>query len=488
MSKILYAGLTDIGRKRGNNEDNFGYNENDNIIVVCDGMGGHLAGEVASGIAVKTVLDMFGRDIKDYIDLIDGINTEISISVKKLCAGIRGANRMIYNEAIYNPNKKGMGTTVVAGAFFDNAVGIAHVGDSRAYLWRDGKLNRITKDHSYVQELIEDNEITEEEAENFSQKNVITRALGTKYSVKIDIQIQPIQEGDIYLFCTDGLTGELRDNEIEEIITRFYPDIGSISRNLIDAANNAGGNDNITVGLAYVKEVEPSKRGIKSRFVEIPEETEEFLEKEDEILKRLYTIKKPPWYKLPAGRFGGVGLIVILGIVGGLMIHRRSSIPHIDSVWVKLITEPDSCEVIWNGKEKGKTPLLIPNLKPDSTYSFRLERRGYKPTKVSLIIPSPEALQGETLVRQYHIDEEAGLIAGYDGSKYDNYELILDGKNIGVLKNFNNKLFPLSKGQHKVEVRNGSETILKRDVVVPEDKELFINLYKHTIYVTGRNL
>ncbi len=492
MIEMRFEGLTDVGRKRDNNEDNFGIDKKNNIIVVCDGMGGHLAGEVASEIAVKTILDLYGRSIREYMDLIEGIDDKLPLSVRKLGAAIRAANRMIYNEAIYNPNKKGMGTTAVAGVFFESSVGIAHTGDSRAYLWRDGKLSKITKDHSYVQELVEDNEITEEEAENFSQKNVITRALGTKYSVKIDINIRHIQEGDIYLLCTDGLTGELRDNEIEEIITRFYPDTRIIAEKLIEFANNAGGRDNVTVGIAYVKKTEGYKKEQKELFAEIPEETEEFLEKEDEILKKLYKIKKPPWFKTPVGKYSGIGLLVIIGILG-FLVHKRTSVPRIDSVWIKLTTSPDSCEVKWNGKNAGIAPLIIPDLKPCSTYTYVLKHYGYKILGDTIRIPAPESLQGETIPISRTLQPEATLTLGYDDEKYNDYELFLDGKNMGNLSKFKGKDsqekdFPISKGNHRLEIKSDIGGKFKEwKGTVPEDGRLIVDINNGvvSIFVPG---
>jgi protein phosphatase len=237
------ACVTDIGRARDINEDgctHYDFVNGWSLLMVADGMGGHNAGEVASSIAIHTIADYIGKRMNSHID-----EAHMECILKD---AIVQANTDIYNEAQDNISCSGMGTTVTAAMISGDIALIGHVGDSRAYIFINNKLHRITNDHSLVAELVKNGTITEDEAQHHPQKNVITRALGAKDSVNIDIERVEAAEGTI-LLCTDGLSNMLSDDEIEKVLNDAH-DIDDAAHKLVDLANNLGGYDNITVAAA----------------------------------------------------------------------------------------------------------------------------------------------------------------------------------------------------------------------------------------------
>lgn len=225
---------TDLGNKRTLNEDTVGYYEDGDtsIFVVADGMGGHNAGEVASKIAVDSVLDYVRVHSKD-------------LTMEQVLEGaVDEANKNVYKYAVLNENCSGMGTTLTMAYVKNNNLIIANVGDSRCYVVSKGQLIKVTKDHSLVQELLDNGTISAEEAVNHPNKNVITRAVGTKISVKGDYYTVDLQNISIVILCSDGLTNEVTE---EEILTIVNDDISNSSRRLIELSKEKGGKDNISV-------------------------------------------------------------------------------------------------------------------------------------------------------------------------------------------------------------------------------------------------
>ncbi len=218
---------TDRGMIRELNEDALGYHQQ--LFVIADGMGGHEAGEIASALAVETILNLEAGE-------------PTLANLEKL---ILKANEAILSSIDEKSELKGMGTTIVALWIFKNRGLIAHVGDSRAYQLRDGVLNKLTEDHSLVAELVKSGGITEFEARTHPQRNILTRALGTKSLLEVSLQEILIKKNDKLLLCTDGLTGMLEESKIQEILLKDKnPQVNA--DNLVAAANEAGGNDNIT--------------------------------------------------------------------------------------------------------------------------------------------------------------------------------------------------------------------------------------------------
>ncbi len=237
------SGRTDVGRVRPHNEDNFGYDEAVGIFVVCDGMGGHAAGEVASKIAVDTIIEYF-RD-QNPSPNVEGVPPDAPVGARMLAEAVKKANDAILRYASDNVGASGMGTTLVATRFADDKFSIAHVGDSRIYLFREGELLQLTEDHSLVMEQVRRGMLTLEEAKQSSAQNIITRALGTDETTLPDLGEFPAQPGDILLMTTDGVLRHVTDDEIRAILQQL-PSLDAASQTLIDAANEAGGHDNST--------------------------------------------------------------------------------------------------------------------------------------------------------------------------------------------------------------------------------------------------
>ena len=255
---IQAAGKTDVGTVRANNEDNFGFDTRCGVFVVCDGMGGQAAGERASEIAVDTVLGYFRKAPGDDSAEVLGTSFEgVSERANSLARAVQLANQAILQEAARNVSEAGMGSTIVAvleeGRFFS----IAHVGDSRIYLVRGGAIRQLTSDHSLLMEQVRRGLLTEEEAEHSTLQNVIVRALGSDESVEPDLADHEFKGGDLLILCSDGLTRRLNDNAILEIVNRTA-DLEQASSELIQAAKDAGSDDNITCVL--VRALSPSWR------------------------------------------------------------------------------------------------------------------------------------------------------------------------------------------------------------------------------------
>ncbi len=250
MLRVSVAAKTDIGTVRSNNEDNFGYDTGSSAFVVSDGMGGAQAGEVASSIAVRTVLEQMAQPAGP--EIAGGAWAELSPQSRALASAIRQANRSVFEFAAAQPSCAGMGATIVGAAMTGELITIAHVGDSRAYLFREGTLQQITEDHSFVAEQVRRGIITADEGLRSELQNVITRALGPEETVDPDIEELHAAPGDLLLLATDGLTKPVSDAEILEILKQ-QRGLEAACNALIEAAKNNGGDDNITCMLLRVE-------------------------------------------------------------------------------------------------------------------------------------------------------------------------------------------------------------------------------------------
>src|SRR5882724_1725467 len=226
-NKLRFVGLSDTGKVREHNEDTIAVDADIGLLVLADGMGGYNAGEVASGIADKT----------------------------------------IYQTARTQPQCEGMGTTVVAALFFDNKVTIAHVGDSRLYRQRADKLEQVTMDHSLLQELVDRGFYSAEEAQRAGNKNYVTRALGVEPNVEVEIQEVAVQKGDAYMLCSDGLSDMVEDEDIHLTINTFNDNLDTVAKQLIQLANDNGGRDNVSVVMATVLDAFPAKTRIFDKIL-----------------------------------------------------------------------------------------------------------------------------------------------------------------------------------------------------------------------------
>lgn len=246
MLTLSAFGLTDVGRKRKHNEDAYLVDAERGLFVVADGMGGHAAGEVASRITVEAMQEFIGTsDDTTESSWPFGYGNRASSSGNRLTAAVERANEKVMRAVANRPELKGMGTTVVAALIDGEHATLVHVGDSRAYLYRDGELRRLTDDHSWVQEQVNAGILSEDEAKSHPLKNVVTRALGGSPHVSVDLIEVPLRAGDRFLLCSDGLTGMVADDEIHGfLLMESVAEV--VVRKLVELANEHGGVDNIT--------------------------------------------------------------------------------------------------------------------------------------------------------------------------------------------------------------------------------------------------
>jgi len=258
--KIQIVNRSDKGLKRLSNEDCVGQLSRDGVVVLADGMGGHKAGEVASAIAVDTLMHAFSSISKEIPSKLKLTSEEIASAIKQDCTmAIIECNQLICQTAASKPNYNGMGTTVVTSLFFDNKIIYSHVGDSRIYRYRENILQQLTIDHTLLQELIDHGFYTEEEAKNSLNKNLVTKALGIESEVEPSTDQADVEIGDVYLCCSDGLHDMISDTEIGSTLYDNADDLEAAAEELVSKANLNGGADNVSVVLAKIVKPYPFK-------------------------------------------------------------------------------------------------------------------------------------------------------------------------------------------------------------------------------------
>jgi protein phosphatase len=264
--KFASAELTDTGRVREHNEDRIASNLDTALFVLADGMGGYNAGEVASGIAVRTVMQLVAagcaREERQAVDPATGLMRQTVI----LRDAISRANKVIHQTARTQPQCQGMGTTIVACLFYDNRVSIAHVGDSRLYRFRQNRLEQLTTDHSLLQELVDRGFYSRQEAARSANRNYVTRALGVEPAVQVELQEAAVEPDDVYLLCSDGLPDMVEHEDIHLTISTFGANLQTAGQQLVQLSNDHGGKDNVSVVLARVVEPFPAPSGVLGRL------------------------------------------------------------------------------------------------------------------------------------------------------------------------------------------------------------------------------
>lgn len=240
---LQFNALTDVGRKRSKNQDQIGAFPELGLFIVADGMGGHRGGETASQMAVETICEYTAA----AFEASQPWNPR-----RVLTDAIQKANHLIFERSANDPELHGMGTTAIAALVRDETLTLGHVGDSRCYLLRDGFLWQVTRDHSLVQEKIRAGLITREEAKTDRMKNVITRSVGFEGVVSVEIYESDLLPGDLFLLCSDGLSGQLTDAELQEILNEGRETLDACTETLIRRANANGGDDNISAILVEV--------------------------------------------------------------------------------------------------------------------------------------------------------------------------------------------------------------------------------------------
>lgn len=260
MNSFIMIGLTDPGVVRTENEDNIGTRPEAGLAVLADGMGGHQAGEVASKIAVDTIIkyltDTYAADRKESLS-------------KRVSEAIRRANATIFDTAHQREECAGMGSTIVTAMFRNGELVVGHVGDSRLYRFRNGKLEQMTEDHSVIQELVNRGLFTHEEARASVGKNLVTRALGVDAEVLVDVNAVPLEPNDLYLLCSDGLNDVVPDEDIAQILADHSANLYTAAFKLVTLANQRGGPDNVSVILIRQEDneikPEPEKKTKKEK-------------------------------------------------------------------------------------------------------------------------------------------------------------------------------------------------------------------------------
>lgn len=238
---MKFAAGTDIGLIRQLNEDSYrilpGSSQSPSVFIIADGMGGHNCGEVASRMAVDHLSEAINAEGAGLC-----ASNDVGAELKRL---VEAANRTVFEKSLERPEANGMGTTLTMAVINKNIITAAHVGDSRLYLIRNGKMTQLTEDHSYIGELVKNGSLTREEAEHHPRKNIITRAIGSSAELDVDILSCEIEKDDIFLLCTDGLTNMVEEDKIYEEAVKNDPEKACSA--LIEAARLNGGEDNITV-------------------------------------------------------------------------------------------------------------------------------------------------------------------------------------------------------------------------------------------------
>lgn len=249
--KILAFGQTDVGMRRDHNEDSYLVDDEMLLYAVADGMGGHAGGEMASKLAVGTI----GQVVKDEMKSVQNGKpykgpVEHHPALGVLPTAVKRACAAIFRAAQAQPELQGMGTTTTVMSFIDAYAFFAHVGDSRAYLIRDGHIEQLSEDHSLVNEQLKAGLITAEQARLSRFKNIITRSVGFEEDVAVDTMVVPTREGDLYVLCSDGLANLASEADIRDVVYENF--LRDAPRRLIELANERGGDDNITVIVVYV--------------------------------------------------------------------------------------------------------------------------------------------------------------------------------------------------------------------------------------------
>jgi serine/threonine protein phosphatase PrpC len=266
LTQVLeISSSTDPGMVRSHNEDSVAASAAHGLVVLADGMGGYNAGEVASGMATTVIIteiqQAFAKSQPYEIDQ----KTNQQIAARLVREQVLKANTSIYQAAQSQPQYAGMGTTLVVCLFYDNRVLVAHLGDSRLYLLRDGKFRQVTRDHSLLQEQIDSGLITPEQAKHAQHKNLVTRALGIDPSVEPEIHEYPTKPGDIYLLCSDGLCDMVEDDDIGMAVQTLGGNLNLAAQQLVQMANDNGGRDNVSVILVRVLREYPGPRGVMAK-------------------------------------------------------------------------------------------------------------------------------------------------------------------------------------------------------------------------------
>ena len=465
--KLEMAAKTDVGKVREANEDHYSLLEDDNLAILCDGMGGHKAGAKASQLAVSTIRYVYSfLDQKSHYKIAADLEEAHKEIAARLVSSIRLANRQIYNKAHKEKQYNGMGTTISALLLRENTACICHVGDSRVYRLRNDEFELLTEDHSWVNELIQDHEIEKNEASRFEKKNVITRALGLAPTVKIDLTLEPIEAGDIFLLCSDGLTNGLSDDEIKDIISYNIDDIDDLENavtELIDSANDSDGSDNITVSLVKVLKKNSFDKTLLPSSVTLKTELNDVSSLENKILKKEFSNKNSInflWMKKYLTAFA-IAVILLISVI----FVKYSFIDHKNE------------NAIAASKQIDKT---IKSSSGDNNISYNVEKSvdstmKAQSTTPQLINNDENSVSNDTLANKVTRDEKIltkslnktsrnrGLIyiVGLENLvRQQKTFLFLNQRLLGNTSDFFESGIPVRPGQYEIAIKDSNQTML----------------------------
>ena len=259
------ASATDPGMVRSHNEDSVAADAANGLVVLADGMGGYNAGEVASGMATTVIITEMQQVLQKAQPYEIDPKTRQQIGKRMVREQVLKANTSIFQASQSQPQYAGMGTTLVVCLFYDNRILVAHLGDSRLYMSRDGKFKQVTRDHSLLQEQIDSGIITPEQAKKAAHKNLVTKALGIDPTVEPELHEYPTKPGDIYLLCSDGLCDMVDDEDIGMTLSTLGGNLKLAAQQLVQMANDNGGRDNVSVILVRVLREYPAARGVMAK-------------------------------------------------------------------------------------------------------------------------------------------------------------------------------------------------------------------------------
>lgn len=471
--KITGVAKTDVGKIRTENQDAFGFWPDDNLYFVCDGMGGGAAGDFASKMAIDVIYKAYNLlNKEDICSVISDDNfTDMDEKLLRPVACLKLANRELYNLQIKYPKLKGMGTTAV-GAFFEEETSVLHiynVGDSRIYRIRNGNIKQLTEDHSKVQELLSQGKMTQAEAKTAEFQSMITRALGTSEKLKIDYKTEIVKNGDIYVFCSDGLNGEIDDNHINDIVCLNKSNLNDIADELILAANNAGGRDNTTVIVLKAEEDE-KQVSVPQNYQEYDllfnEETINEISKENNIIKNIgknFTVPIPKKAKLGnlyANPFLLALCLVVLILFG---VYSFSSFTHKEKkdfaeltgnvsgikLSVKTITE-DNMNIIAEEQDKISKMQMIQDITDNEDNLIPLPNVNIN---ISLIADGQQKYSGVSSSEPLEINLPNGKY--YVNLNYSGYKM-LDEKNMELTDSF------------EIQIQNSMNLKNSKIIMLPE--------------------
>lgn len=472
--ELVMSAATDCGTVRKENEDFFYYSKKKKLIIVCDGMGGHQSGATASKIAGETVRDIFlYPDLAELMRFSQDFNERLPVSALRLILGIRLANRRLRLMAESDAQLQGMGTTIAAMAFSEHWACVAHVGDSRVYYLHKKNLKLITEDHSWINELLQDQEIRAEEVKHFRKKNVLTRALGTHPAVKIDVQWFPITGPGKFLLCSDGLHNALGPEHILKALQDESE--GGLQKNveqLVQRAKVTNGSDNITAAVVQVKNAHAQTSNGTAKKVTVPEEPEKFLELEERFLRTLYaedlkTKSLRGHFGLSRGRILGFGLagFAAAGVAYGLFQTDAPEVNNLDNAPSQNISPLPP-----QGVTTEETPAA-----PDSS---RARTHTMRPRASNSRVDTPIAATPSNATEHEAAHTSAASLVPHSGGRiflpglqskrFHDAIIFVDSTPLGRVKALADRGFVLQPGTYTISIKDSTGRVLheKADVTV----------------------